>query len=257
MNTSELGGFMIIKMLPAPFCVLKQCRGARMIRFENVTKIFKDTGDTALSNVSFKISKGDFVFLIGSTGAGKTTIARLILRDEAADSGRICVYDTDIAQLNRREVPHYRRKIGMVFQDYKLLPSKTVYENIAFAMEAQGVEPRSIAHMIPQILSLVGLENKSNSMPYQLSGGEQQRAALARAMANNPPILIADEPTGNLDPDTTNEIMKIFEKFNRLGTTIIISTHDSEMVDRMKKRVIELNNGTVIRDERGGGYRSV
>lgn len=228
-----------------------------MIRFENVTKIFRDTDDTALSNVSFKIPKGDFVFLIGATGAGKTTIARLILRDEVADSGYVCVYDTDVAQLKRREVPHYRRKIGMVFQDYKLLPGKTVYENIAFVMEAQGIPDRNIEHMIPQILSLVGLENKSDSMPHQLSGGEKQRAALARAMANNPPILIADEPTGNLDPDTTDEIMKIFEKFNRLGTTVIISTHDSGMVDRMKKRVIELKNGTVIRDERGGGYRNV
>ncbi len=225
-----------------------------MIQFENVSKTYKDTGDVALCDASFYIPKGDFVFLIGATGAGKTTVARLILHDELPDDGGIYVDRKNLAELRRREIPYHRRKIGMVFQDYRLLPGKTVYENVAFAMRVLGTPKRNIEHMIPQILSLVGLENKAYSMPHQLSGGEQQRAALARAMANNPSILIADEPTGNLDPETSYEIMKIFERFNRIGTTVVVSTHDRDMVDRMKKRVIELSNGRVIRDEREGGY---
>lgn len=225
-----------------------------MIRFENVSKVFSDTGDVALCDANFNIPKGDFVFLVGATGAGKTTVARLILRDELPDEGMIYVDGKNLTDLKRREIPYLRRKMGIVFQDYRLLQGKTIYENIAFAMEVQGTPRRNIEHMIPQILSLVGLEDKAGSKPHQLSGGEQQRAALARAMANNPPILIADEPTGNLDPKTSYEIMKIFERFNRLGTTVIVSTHDMNVVNQMKKRVIELDKGRVVRDERGGGY---
>ncbi len=228
-----------------------------MVRFKNVSKVFEDTGDTALDNVSFTIPRGDFVFLIGATGAGKTTISRLILKDELPDEGEIFVGGKNLDDLKRRDVPYLRREIGVVFQDYKLLGTKTVFENVAFAMEIAGVPARNIEHMVPQILSLVGLEDKADCMPNQLSGGERQRVAMARAMANNPPLLIADEPTGNLDPDTSLEIMRLFERFNNLGTTVMIATHDKTIVDRMKKRVIELQNGKLIRDEKQGGYSNV
>ena len=228
-----------------------------MIEFHNVTKIYKDTGKAALRNVSFKIANGDFVFLIGETGAGKTTITRLLQRAEDFDRGSIIVDKYDLSDIRKRELPYLRRKMGVVFQDYKLLPYKTVFENVAFAMEAVGTPTRNINHMVPQILSLVGLENAADVKPSQLSGGEQQRVAMARAMANNPPILIADEPTGNLDPKTSYEIMKIFERFNRRGTTVIIATHDKDLVNKMQKRVIELNNGAIVRDERRGAYYNV
>lgn len=228
-----------------------------MVRFKNVSKIFEDTGDTALDNVSFTIPRGDFVFLIGATGAGKTTISRLILKDELPGRGEIFVGGKNLDDLKRRDIPYLRREIGVVFQDYKLLGTKTVFDNVAFAMEISGVSARNIKHMVPQILSLVGLEDKSGCMPNQLSGGERQRVAMARAMANNPPLLIADEPTGNLDPDTSLEIMHLFERFNSLGTTVMIATHDKTIVDKMKKRVIELKNGRLIRDEKQGGYSNV
>ena len=225
-----------------------------MVRFKNVSKIFEDTRDVALDNVSFHIPKGDFVFLIGATGAGKTTISRLIIKDEIPDKGEVFVEGGNLAYLKKRDIPYLRRGIGVVFQDYKLLATKTVFENVAFAMEIAGMPMRNITHMVPQILSLVGLENKADCMPNQLSGGERQRVAMARAMANNPPLLIADEPTGNLDPDTSLEIMRLFERFNELGTTVMIATHDKTIVDSMKKRVIELKDGRVIRDERQGAY---
>ena len=228
-----------------------------MVRFKNVSKIFEDTGDTALDNVSFTIPRGDFVFLIGATGAGKTTISRLILKDELPGKGEIFIGGKNLDDLKRRDIPYLRREIGVVFQDYKLLGTKTVFDNVAFAMEISGVSARNIKHMVPQILSLVGLEDKSGCMPNQLSGGERQRVAMARAMANNPPLLIADEPTGNLDPDTSLEIMHLFERFNSLGTTVMIATHDKTIVDKMKKRVIELKNGRLIRDEKQGGYSNV
>ena len=228
-----------------------------MVIFKNVSKVFEDTGDVALDNVSFCVPRGDFVFLVGATGAGKTTISRLILKDELTDGGEIFVSGKNLDDLKRRDIPYLRREIGVVFQDYKLLGTKTVFENVAFAMEISGVPARNIKHMVPQILSLVGLEKKAGCMPNQLSGGERQRVAMARAMANNPPLLIADEPTGNLDPDTSLEIMRLFERFNALGTTVMIATHDKVIVDRMKKRVIELRNGKVIRDEKKGGYSNV
>ncbi|MEE1045956.1 MAG: cell division ATP-binding protein FtsE [Clostridia bacterium] len=228
-----------------------------MIEFSNVTKIYKETGTKALKGVSFKIPKGDFVFLIGETGAGKTTISRLMQREEKYDRGRIIIDEYNLSDIKKRDIPYLRRKMGVVFQDYRLLAHKNVFENVAFAMEVIGTPKRNIEHMVPQILSLVGLEEKSEARPSQLSGGEQQRVAMARAMANNPPILIADEPTGNLDPDTSREIMYLFERFNRLGTTVIIATHAREIVDEMQKRVIELKDGIVIRDERRGGYYNV
>lgn len=225
-----------------------------MIKFNNVTKIYGKTDEIALNHISFEIPKGGFVFLIGSTGAGKTTVTRLILREELADTGNIFVNGDDVSQIKKRQIPFYRRKIGMVFQDYKLLPYKNVFENVAFAMEVVGTPRRNIEHMVPQILSIVGLSDKSNSLPTQLSGGEQQRVALARAMANNPPILIADEPTGNLDPATSYEIMGILERFNRLGTTVLVATHAKDIVDKMRKRVIELSDGNLVRDEKNARY---
>lgn len=228
-----------------------------MIRFSDVTKVYDDTGDIALSHVSFNISRGDFVFLVGPTGAGKTTVARLILGAETADSGEVCVRGKNPVQLTRREQPYFRRRIGMVFQDCRLLPDKTVFENVAVAMEAVGAPKRNIERMVPQILSLVGLSEKAASKPSQLSGGEQQRTAMARAMANNPPILVADEPTGNLDPETAREIMYLFERFNRRGTTVVIASHAREIVDSMQRRVIELKKGQIVRDERRGGYYNV
>lgn len=225
-----------------------------MIKFENVSKTYVKASKKALDDVSFTISKGDFVFLIGSTGAGKTTVTRLLLGEEKADSGSVIVNGENVSDIKKRNMPYYRRKIGMVFQDYKLLSYKTVYENVAFAMEVVGTPKRNIEHMVPQILSIVGLLEKRNSYPNQLSGGEQQRVALARAMANNPPILIADEPTGNLDPKTSEEIMKVLERFNKLGTTVVVATHAKDIVDKMKKHVIELSKGKVIRDEKNSGY---
>lgn len=225
-----------------------------MIKFNNVTMVYDKANKNALEHISFDIPKGDFAFLIGSTGAGKTTVTRLILREELATKGTIIVDGEDLSQIKKRQIPFYRRKIGMVFQDYKLLPYKNVFENVAFAMEVVGTPKRNIEHMVPQILSIVGLSDKGESLPSQLSGGEQQRVALARAMANNPPILIADEPTGNLDPATSYEIMDILERFNKLGTTVLIATHAKDIVDKMQKRVIELSDGNLIRDERNARY---
>ncbi len=225
-----------------------------MIKFNNVTMVYDKANKNALEHISFDIPKGDFAFLIGSTGAGKTTVTRLILREELATKGTIIVDGEDLSQIKKRQIPFYRRKIGMVFQDYKLLPYKSVFENVAFAMEVVGTPKRNIEHMVPQILSIVGLSDKAESLPSQLSGGEQQRVALARAMANNPPILIADEPTGNLDPATSYEIMDILERFNKLGTTVLVATHAKDVVDKMQKRVIELSDGNLIRDERNAKY---
>ena len=225
-----------------------------MISFENVTKIYKSGVKEALKDVSFDINSGEFVFLVGSTGAGKTTVARLILKSETASRGRVIVDGSDVAKLKGKGLALMRRKIGTVFQDYKLLPYKTVFENVAFALEVTETPRRNINHMVPQILSLVGLEDKADVLPCKLSGGEQQRMALARAMANNPPILLADEPTGNLDPDTSEEIMRLLERFNKLGTTVVVATHAKDIVDKMRRRVIELDGGVVVRDEENALY---
>ena len=225
-----------------------------MIEFQNVSKNYKSTGVRAVKNVSLKINKGEFVFLIGASGAGKTTLIKMLLCEEFPDRGHIYVDDVDLTRIRKRNIPKLRRGIGVVFQDFRLLPELTVYENVAFAMEVIGTEKRVIKHIVPQVLSLVGLSDKADVKPGQLSGGEQQRASMARALVNNPPLLIADEPTGNLDPETSEEIMQLLEKINKRGTTVIVVTHARDLVDRMQKRVITLENGSVIRDVAKGGY---
>ena len=219
----------------------------------NVSKKFGD-GFRALHNVSIKIENGEFVFLVGQSGAGKSTLIKLLLKEISADSGSIIINNKDISKLKRREIPYLRRNIGVVFQDFRLLQDKTVYENVAFAMEVIEALAKDIRRKVPIILSLVGLSKKSDLYPHQLSGGEQQRVSLARAMVNGPSILIADEPTGNLDPDTSWEIMKNLNEINHRGTTVLMATHAKDIVDSMKKRVIEIEEGKVIRDEKRGGY---
>lgn len=225
-----------------------------MIELINVSKIYRDTGVCALQNINLTIDKGEFVFLIGATGAGKTSLIKLLLREETADRGRVMVDGVELGQIHRRRIPQLRRGIGVVFQDFRLLPDRTVFENVAFAMQVVGAQKKVIAHIVPQVLSLVGLSDKADARPQQLSGGEKQRASMARALVNNPPLLIADEPTGNLDPNTSEEIVALLEKINRRGTTVIMATHAKDLVDRMQKRVLTLENGRIIRDEKQGGY---
>ena len=224
-----------------------------MIEFQNVSKKY-DNVVMALNNVNVKIDKGDFVFIVGPSGAGKSTFIKAVLKEVNVTEGHVVVDQQDITKLHRRRVPYLRRKVGVVFQDFRLLPNKTVYENIAFAMEILGTPHRNIRKQVPMILALVGLTGKGNFYPNQLSGGEQQRVSIARSMINNPPSLIADEPTGNLDPDTSWEIMKVLRTINRRGTTILMATHDREIVDIMKKRVIALENGQIARDDKVGVY---
>jgi cell division transport system ATP-binding protein len=229
--------------------------GAPMIVFEGVTKIY-DPHVVALREASFMIEKGEFVFLVGPSGSGKSTIMRLLLRELEPTSGRIIVGGRELARLKNSKVPMLRRNIGCVFQDFKLLPNRTTSENVAYALKVQGESKRNIRAKVPEILALVGLSGKTNSLPDELSGGEQQRVSIARAFVNHPPLLICDEPTGNLDPDTSVGIMQLLYRINRTGTTVVMATHDREMVDKMRKRVIALDNGTVIRDERRGSYTS-
>ncbi len=224
-----------------------------MIKMENVTKVYEN-GAVGLRDFNLQINKGDFVFVVGSSGSGKSTFIRLLLKEVEPTNGQIIINGTDITALKRRQIPYLRRKIGVVFQDFRLLPSKTVYENVAFAMQVVETNPKIIRRNVPQILAMVGLAKKINAYPNQLSGGEQQRVALARAIINRPPILLADEPTGNLDPDTAWEIMDLIQEINRNGTTVVISTHAKDIVDRMQKRVVEINKGVVLRDVEGGGY---
>ncbi|MBO5060399.1 MAG: cell division ATP-binding protein FtsE [Clostridia bacterium] len=225
-----------------------------MIEFVNVTKQFEDAGNIALENASFKIENGEFVFLVGSSGAGKTTITKLIMRETNVSEGQVFLDGIDVTALPDKEIPFLRRKMGVVFQDFRLLEDRTVYENVEFAMRVVGASRREIRKRVPEVLSEVGLNYKAKMYPRQLSGGEQQRVALARALANHPLILIADEPTGNLNPKTAMEIMDIFEEINRMGTTIIMATHAKDIVDVMKKRVIEIQDGHLVRDEVGGEY---
>ncbi len=225
-----------------------------MIEFQNVSKIYKETRVRALRDISLRIEKGEFVFLIGATGAGKTTMIKLLLREEVADRGRVIIDGVDVARMSRRRIPQLRRGIGVVFQDFRLLPERTVYENAAFAMQVVGTPKRVIRHIVPQVLELVGLSDKAAAKPGQLSGGEQQRASMARALVNNPPLLIADEPTGNLDPETSGEIMALLDRINRRGTTVIVATHAKELVDRMQKRVLALESGVLVRDAAQGRY---
>lgn len=220
-----------------------------MITFSHVTKTYRT--NIGLEDVSVNISKGDFVFLVGPSGAGKSTFIKLILKEIDADEGSITVDGQEVTSLSNREVPELRRKIGTVFQDFRLLPKKTVFENVAFAMEVLHKSKRQIRKQVPQVLSLVGITDKAHKYPDELSAGEQQRVAIARAIINNPMVLIADEPTGNLDPITAAEIMDLLEQINMRGTTIVMVTHAKDIVDRMKKRVIAIENGKIIRDEEG------
>ncbi len=223
-----------------------------MIHFLNVTKQYGHV--TALSNVNITINRGDFAFLVGPSGAGKSTFIKLILKEIHPTSGKIIVDDVDITNLSQRKIPYFRRKLGVVFQDFRLLPNKTVYENVAFAMETVSASPKEIRRQVPMILGMVGLSGRAKMYPHQLSGGEQQRVSIARAIVNNPSVLIADEPTGNLDPDTAWEIMKLMKQINRRGTTIVMATHAKEIVDLMQQRVIAIEDGRIIRDEKKGVY---
>jgi cell division transport system ATP-binding protein len=227
--------------------------GTPMIVFDVVTKIY-DPHIVALRDVNLVIDKGEFVFLVGPSGSGKSTMMRLLLKELEPTDGRIIVGGRELNRLKRSKVPLLRRNMGCVFQDFKLLPNRTAFENVAYALKVQGESNRSIRAKVPEVLGLVGLSSKMSHMPDELSGGEQQRVSIARAFVNHPPILICDEPTGNLDPDTSVGIMQLLYRINRTGTTVVMATHDREMVDKMRRRVIALDNGRVIRDERRGGY---
>jgi len=224
-----------------------------MIRLENVSKVYKDSV-VALRDVSADIQKEEFVFLVGPSGSGKSTFMRLLLKEDEPSEGKIYVAGKDIGQLPNWRVPYLRRNIGCVFQDFKLLTNKTVRENVAFALEVIGRPRHVILERVPEMLDLVGLSHKLESRPDELSGGEQQRVSVARAMVNRPPILLADEPTGNLDPATSAEIMKLLERINESGTTVVMATHDHAIVDQSRKRVIELENGKIVRDQARGVY---
>ena len=222
-----------------------------MIEFRNVSKKY-DTGTEAIHNINFKINKGEFAFLVGSSGSGKSTIIKLILKEEEPTSGNIIINGKDTTFLKPKRVPFLRRSMGIVFQDFRLLPDKTVYENVAFAMYVVKATPKHIRRQVPMVLSLVGLSNKAKVYPNELSGGEQQRVALARAIVNNPSMLIADEPTGNLDPNTAWDIMELLNDINLRGTTVVVATHAKDIVDKMNKRVIRIDQGNIVRDEKGG-----
>jgi cell division transport system ATP-binding protein len=224
-----------------------------MIVFDTVTKVY-EPDVTALRDVSFVIEKGEFVFVVGASGSGKSTVVRLLLKELEPTRGRILVGGRDLTRLRRSRVPQLRRNVGCVFQDFKLLPTRTAAENVAYALKVQGESRTDIRSKVPEVLNLVGLSHKMNSYPDELSGGEQQRVSIARAVVNHPPLLVCDEPTGNLDPDTSVGIMQLLYRINRAGTTILMVTHDREMVDKMRKRVIALEDGRLARDERRGGY---
>ena len=224
-----------------------------MITLENVSKAYS-TGAPALNNVSLKIEAGEFVFVVGDSGSGKSTLIKLLLRELLPTSGKIMVNDIDVASLRHKQIPKYRRKLGVVFQDFRLLKDRNVYENVAFAQRIVQTPTKEIKKNVPSILSTVGLAGKYKAKPRQLSGGEQQRVALARALVNNPPILLADEPTGNLYPKNSWEIMKLLEEINERGTTVLVVTHNREIVNAMKKRVITMNKGVIVNDEKEGTY---
>ena len=225
-----------------------------MITLEGVTKSYNPKGQPALNNISLHINKGEFVFIVGNSGSGKSTLIKLLLKELEATSGKIMVNGYEVNKLRRRKIPKFRRGIGCVFQDFRLLPDRNVYENVAFAQRVIERPNRVIKKRVPEILTLVGLAAKYKSLPEELSGGEQQRVALARALVNRPNLLLADEPTGNLDPTNSIEIMRLLEEINERGTTVLVVTHNREIVNEMKKRVITLKNGVIISDEQEGGY---
>jgi cell division transport system ATP-binding protein len=226
-----------------------------MITFEGVTKVY-EPDVTALNGVTFVIEKGEFVFIVGASGSGKSTLIKLLLKEIEPTNGRIMVGGRDLTRLKHNKVPLLRRNVGCVFQDFKLLPSRSAADNVAYALKVQGESRSSIRRKVPEVMNMVGLAHKMDSLPDELSGGEQQRVSIARAVVNHPPLLVCDEPTGNLDPDTSVGIMQLLYRINRAGTTILMVTHDREMVDKMRKRVIALEEGRLARDERRGGYAS-
>ncbi|WP_055069363.1 cell division ATP-binding protein FtsE [Clostridium massiliamazoniense] len=224
-----------------------------MIEFKNVSKVYKNDVK-ALSNVDIKIKAGEFVFLVGPSGAGKSTFIKMLLKEVEPTTGNIVMGDTELSTVKRKQIPYHRRKIGMIFQDFRLIPTLNVYENVAFAMRVVEASDKEIRKRVPMVLSLVGLSNKYKMFPNQLSGGEQQRVSIARAIVNNPQLLIADEPTGNLDPETAQEIMSLIDDINKAGTTVIMATHAKDIVDDMRRRVIAIDKGEVVRDVKRGGY---
>ena len=224
-----------------------------VVQFEEVSKVY-DGGHVGLERVSMKIGRGEFVFLVGPTGCGKSTCIRLLMKELEPTSGSVSVAGRNLAEITPKRLPYLRRNIGVIFQDYKLLPNRTVYANVAYALEVIGESRQSIRRKVPDILRLVGLSTKLHNYPDELSGGEQQRVSIARAFVNHPPLLLADEPTGNLDPETSIGIMQLIYRINRTGTTVVVATHDREMVDKMRRRVIELNQGRLVRDQAGGMY---
>lgn len=225
-----------------------------LVELRNVSKTYPN-GTVALRDINLKLDKGEFVFLVGPSGSGKSTLVKLLLKEEDVTEGEVYVSGYDVTGMTRSEIPYLRRSLGVVFQDFRLLPNKTVYENVAFAMIITESLPREIRRQVPMALALVGLSRKANMYPNQLSGGEQQRVALARALVNNPALLIADEPTGNLDPETSWEIMKLLSEINHRGTTVIVATHEKSIVDEMKKRVVSISKGVIVRDQEKGLYR--
>jgi cell division transport system ATP-binding protein len=224
-----------------------------VVDFHSVTKRYP-SGDLGLQDATFAIFPGEFVFLVGSTGSGKSTIMRLLIKELEPTAGTIRVAGRDLAEIERKRVPYYRRNLGVVFQDFRLLPNRTVHDNVAYALQVTGGTRREVRDKVPDILRLTGLATKLHSYPDQLSGGEQQRVSIARAFVNHPPLLLADEPTGNLDPETSVGIMQLLYRINRTGTTVIVATHDKAMVDRMRRRVIEVSQGRIVRDEQAGSY---
>lgn len=226
-----------------------------MIRFDHVSKVYPGKPEPALGDITFEILRGEFVFLVGPSGSGKSSVLRLILREDAPTSGQIHVLGQDLAAISSRKIPYYRRNVGMVFQDFRLLPNKTVFENVAYALQVIGKSKGFINEAVPDVLETVGLDGFERRFPHELSGGEQQRVAIARAVVNKPPILLADEPTGNLDPETSDDIMKLLTRINANGTTVIMATHDVGIVNEAKRRVIALDQGDIIRDETGGVYQ--
>jgi cell division transport system ATP-binding protein len=238
---------------PAPMRPVKAPGANTVVEFRGVTKCY-DSGDTGLERATFAIDRQEFVFLVGSTGSGKSTIMRLLIKELDPSEGTIRVAGRSLGEIGRERIPYYRRNVGVVFQDFKLLPTRTVYDNIAYALQVTGASRKQIRTTLPDILHLTGLSTKLHNYPHQLSGGEQQRVAVARAFVSHPPLLLADEPTGNLDPDTSIGIMQLLYRINRAGTTVIVATHDSEMVNKMRRRVIELKRGRIIRDEATGLY---
>src|SRR5947209_908960 len=248
-----------VARVPAPLVTARPERpaaheaGPSIIEFNSIAKRYS-SGDIGLDGVSFEIGRGEFVFLVGATGSGKSTVIRLLIKEVDPTEGAIRVAGHDLSEIPRKRIPFYRRNIGVVFQDFKLLPSRTVHDNVAYALQVTGGTRREIRDKVPDILRLTGLSTKLHNYPDQLSGGEQQRVSIARAFVNHPPLLLADEPTGNLDPETSIDIMRLLYRINRTGTTVLVATHDQAMVDKMRRRVLELSRGRIVRDEATGLY---